>query len=296
MLALSCRMRKRVSLQRLVTLWVLSIGLLTGAFGLLYAYWHAKHSLRSTIGLTFLELAHQSADKVGLILEKEVEWVERLASTTDVVDAVTSGTGVAFDRPAFQRWRESQLRYFRSMVILDRQGRSVGGVISDVTRAHYNQQLWWPVVFEQRQIWVGELRSNEAGSGYWEVAVPITDRRGAVIGAIKVVIEKDQLFASVFRSRIGETGHVMLLTSRGLVLACPILPSTQHRVVQVEEGRCSMRPTPFPTRDGWRRRTTDMEKRAASSASRRSSSVPISRRPASGSFLFARIRMKPMRR
>ncbi|MDF0645193.1 MAG: ATP-binding protein [Nitrospira sp.] len=227
-------MRKRVSLQRLVTLWVLSIGLLTGAFGLLYAYWHAKHSLRSTIGLTFLELAHQSADKVGLILEKEVEWVERLASTTDVVDAVTSGTGVAFDRPAFQRWRESQLRYFRSMVILDRQGRSVGGVISDVTRAHYNQQLWWPVVFEQRQIWVGELRSNEAGSGYWEVAVPITDRRGAVIGAIKVVIEKDQLFASVFRSRIGETGHVMLLTSRGLVLACPILPSTQHRVVQVE--------------------------------------------------------------
>jgi PAS domain S-box-containing protein len=203
-------------------------------FGLAYAYWHAKHSLRSTIGLTFLELAHQSADKVGLILEKEVEWVERLASTTEVVDAVTAGTGVAFDRPAFQRWRESQLQYFRSMVVLDRRGRSLGGVTSEITRTHYNQQLWWPVVFQQRKIWAGELQSNEAGSGYWEVAVPVADRQGAVIGAIKVVIEKDRLFTSVFRSRIGETGHVMLLNSRGLVLACPILHPAQHRVVQAE--------------------------------------------------------------
>ncbi len=232
--ALSCCMRKRVSLQRLVTLSVLSIGLLAGTIGLAYAYWYAKQSLRAAIGLTFQELAHQSADKVGLILDKEVEWVERLASTTEVVEAVTGGTGVAFDRPAFQRWRESQLRYFRSMVVLDRQGRSVGGVTSDATRTHYNQQLWWPVVFEQRKLWAGELRSNEAGYGYWEVAVPVTDHRRAVIGAIKVVIEKDQLFDSVFRSRIGETGHVMLLNSGGLVLACPVLPPAQHRVVQAE--------------------------------------------------------------
>jgi len=227
-------MRKRVSLQRLVTFSVLSIGLLTGAFGLAYAYWHAKHSLRATIGLTFQELAHQSADKVGLILDKEVEWVERLASTAEVVEAVKLGAGLAFDRPALQRWRENQLRYFRSIVVLDRRGRSVGGVTSDVTRIHYNQQPWWPVVFEQRRIWAGDLRSNDAGYGYWEVAVPITDHDGSFVGAMKVVLEKDQLFASVFRSRIGETGHVMLVNSRGLVLACPILPLARHGVLQVE--------------------------------------------------------------
>jgi PAS domain S-box-containing protein len=201
---------------------------------LAYAYWHAKHSLRTTIGLTFQELAHQSADKIGLLLDKEVEWVERLGSMPEVVEAIEAGTGLAINRPAFQRWRDSQLRYFRSMVVLDRHGRSVGGVTSDVTRTYYNQQLWWPVVFERRKIWAGELQSNEAGYGYWEVAVPITDHNGSVIGAMKVVIEKDQLFASVFRSRIGETGHVMLLNSRGLVLACPTLPLAQHRVVQVE--------------------------------------------------------------
>jgi PAS domain S-box-containing protein len=227
-------MRKRVSLQRLVTLSVLSIGLLTGAFALAYAYWQAKHSLRGSIGLTFQELAHQSADKVGLILEKEVEWVERLGSLPEVVGAVKAGTGLTFDQPAFQRWRESQLRYFRSIVILDREGRSVGGAISEATRAHYNQQPWWPVLFEQKRTWAGELRSDEGGHGHWEVAAPVIDRNDDVIGAIKVVIGGDQLFASVFRSRIGESGHVMLLNNRGRVLVCPTLPPDQHYPIRAE--------------------------------------------------------------
>lgn len=229
-------MRKRVSLQRLVTLSILSLGLLTGSLGLAYAYWQAKHSLRTGIGLTFQELAHQSADKVGLILDKEVEWVERLGSMPEVAEAVKARTGLSFDQPAFQRWRDSQLRYFRSVMVLDREGRSVGGVTSETTRSHYSRQPWWPVLFEQRRTWAGELRSDEAGNGYWEIAVPVMDRGGEVVGAVKVVIGKDQLFASVFRSRIGESGHVMLLNDRGRVLACPVLPSERHHTVQIEGG------------------------------------------------------------
>ena len=38
-----CTMRKQVSLQRSITLSVLSIGLLSGAFGLAYAYWQTIH-------------------------------------------------------------------------------------------------------------------------------------------------------------------------------------------------------------------------------------------------------------
>lgn len=236
MLALLCRMSKRVSLQRLVTLSVLSIGLLTGTLGLAYAYWQAKLSLRTTVGLTFQELAHQSADKVGLIFDKEVEWVERLGSMSEVIDAVKAGTGPAFDRPALQRWRDSQLRYFLSIAVLDHRGRSVGGVTSDITRTHYSQQPWWPVVFEQRRTWAGGLRSDEAGHGYWEVATPILDHGGLVIGAIKVVIETDQLLASVLRSRIGESGHVMLLNDHGTVLACPTLLPAQHHPASSDQG------------------------------------------------------------
>jgi two-component system, NtrC family, sensor kinase len=238
-------MRKRVSLQRLITLSVLSIGLFAGTVGLGYAYWHAKHSLRTTIGFTFQELARQSADKVGLILDKEVEWVERLGAMPEVVEAVKAGTGLTFDRPAFQRWRNTQLRYFRSMVVLDRQGRSVGGVTSDATRTHYNLQPWWPVVFDQRRIWAGELGSDETGYGYWEVVVPVLEHGGDVVGAIKVVIEKDRLFASVLRSRIGDTGHVMLVNTQGAVLACPVLSPAEHRPVLVQGGSFPDRARPL---------------------------------------------------
>ena len=92
----------------------------------------------------------------------------------------------------------------------------------------YSRQPWWPVVFDQRRLWVGELRLDERGYGNLEIAVPIVDEAGAVLGAIKGVIEKDQLLSSVLRSRIGETGHVMLVGPQGIVLACPLLPPGRH--------------------------------------------------------------------
>ena len=66
--------------------------------------------------------------KSGLILEKEIEWVERLSSLPEVREAVREGTRLTFNQPVLQRWKESQRPYFRSLVILDRRGRSVGGV------------------------------------------------------------------------------------------------------------------------------------------------------------------------
>jgi PAS domain S-box-containing protein len=221
-------MRKQVSLQRSITLSVLSIGLLSGVFGLAYAYWQTKHSFREAIGLGFQELARQSADKVGLILEKEIEWVERLSSLPQVREAVREGTRLTFDQQVLERWKESQRPYFRSLEILDRQGRSVGGPTSESTRTYYSRQPWWPVVFEQRQLWVGELRLDERGYGNLEIAVPVIDEDGAVLGAIKAVIEKDQLLTSVLRSRIGSSGHAMLVGPQGRVLACPLLPPGQH--------------------------------------------------------------------
>ncbi len=223
-----CPMRKRVSLQRSITLSVLSIGLLSGAFGLAYSYWQTKHSFREAIGLGFQELARQSADKVGLILEKEIEWVERLSSLPQVREAVRDGTRLTFDQQILERWKESQRPYFRSLEILDRQGRSVGGATSEDIKTQYSRQPWWSVVFDQRRLWVGKLRLDEMGDGDLEIAVPIVSDDGTVLGAMKAVIEKDQLLTSVLRSRIGDTGHVMLVGPQGTVLACPLLSPGRH--------------------------------------------------------------------
>lgn len=221
-------MRKRVTLQRLITLSVFSIGLLSGTIGLAYAYWQAKQSLRATIGVTFQELAHQSADKTALILTKEIEWVERLSALPEVRGAVKKGIRLALDTPEFQQWREEQQQYFRSLLILDRQGRLVGGITSDTTRRHYAEQPWWSVVFVEKRSWAGDLRLDDSGQTYWEIAIPIRDELGTVLGALKAVIGRAELFDSVLRSRIGKTGHVMLVGENGSVLACPLLPPALH--------------------------------------------------------------------
>ncbi len=244
-------MRKRVSLERLITLSVLVIGLLFGTIGLAYTYWYAKDTRRHTVGLTFQELARQSAENVGLLLTKEIEWVEQLGALPVVRTAARRGARLLFDDPDLRRVREAQQRYFTSMVIVDREGHAVGGVTSDVTRAHYRQQPWWPVVFEQGRVWGGNLNRDEAGRWYWEVAVPIQEADRHVVGVLKVVIGRDDLLASILRSRIGQTGHVMLLDEAGMVLACALLePALHARFLGLGRERGS-RVTPAPTETSW---------------------------------------------
>lgn len=220
-------MGKRISLQRLITLYILLIGLLSGALGLGYAYWHAKQTRRTTIGLYFQELARHNADKVGLVLAKEIEWVERLGALPEVREAVRQGIRLSLDKPKLQQWRDEQRQYFLSLAVIDRRGQLIGGTTSETTRAHYAQQPWWPIVFGQGRPWSSDLRLDEKGPGYWEVAVPISDR-GVVLGVLKAAIGMDELFAPVLRTRIGRTGHVMLLGQAGRVLACPILLPSLH--------------------------------------------------------------------
>lgn len=221
-------MRKRVSLERLITLSVVVIGLLFGAMGLAYTYWYAKDTRRHIVGLMFQELARQSADNVGLLLTKEIEWVEQLSTLPVVRAAARRGARLSFDDPDLRRVREAQQRYFTSMVVVDREGQAVGGMTSDVTRIHYKHQPWWPVVFEDGRPWGGDLNRDETGRWYWEVVAPIRGEEPGVLGALKVVIGRDDLLVSILRSRIGRTGHVMLLDETGMVLACGLLEAARH--------------------------------------------------------------------
>jgi len=250
-------MRKRVSLERLITLSVVVIGLFFGATGLAYTYWHAKDTRRQIVGLMFQELARQSAENVGLLLTKEIEWVEQLGALPVVHTAARQGARLSFENPDLRRVRESQQRYFTSMVIVDREGQAVGGVTSDVTRTHYKHQPWWSVVFEQGQPWGGDLNRDETGRWYWEVVVPIREAERGVVGALKVIIGRDDLLVSILGSRIGRTGHVMLLDEAGTVLACALLEPSRHRRFLGLGPEGVSRGTRMPTEAAWGEVGTD---------------------------------------
>ncbi|HEX2055703.1 MAG TPA: ATP-binding protein [Nitrospiraceae bacterium] len=227
------RARSDIGLESLITFSVLAIGILTGTAGLAYAYWHAERSLHDTVGTTFQELARQSGEKIALLLSKEVDWIQRLAALPEVREAVRTDSQPRLNDPPLRHWREQQAPYFRSLTMLDRNGRMTGGYTSEATRQHYSRQPWWPVVFNLRQPWMGDYRFDDDGQGYLEIVAPILERDTSVIGALKVMIGASPWFGSA-QSIIGKTGHVMLLSDTGMVLACPLLEPQLHRILVQE--------------------------------------------------------------
>ncbi|MBI5854777.1 MAG: PAS domain S-box protein, partial [Nitrospirae bacterium] len=221
---------KRISfsLQQAIAGSVLPIGLLCVILGTAYAYWSAEEAVRATVRTNFRELARQGADKVSLILTKEIQWVERLSASPEVQEAVAGGARLKLDPKAFHQWQKEQQRYFRSLVIVDREGRLVGTAPSESQREFYTHQDWWRTTVMDGHPWTGDFHVDDLGRGYWEVAVPIVTKNQAVQGALKVAIATDDLFASTLRVRIGRTGHVMLFGQDGRILACPIRSPSHH--------------------------------------------------------------------
>lgn len=221
--------RAEIGLESLITLSVLSVGILAGTVGLAYAYWNAKQSLYETVGTAFQELARQSSENLALLLSKEVEWIQRFSNAPEVRESVLEGLRPRLDDPALRRQRDRYHPYFRSFTIINRDGRMTGGYTSEATRVHYAQLPWWPVVFESGRSWVSPLSAEENGRRFLEIVVPIYDGEGAVIGALKAVIEASSWFGRE-NGRIGRTGHVMILSDTGMVLACPLLDPPLHRL------------------------------------------------------------------
>ena len=226
------RPKAGIGLESLITFSVLTIGILAGTAGLAYAYWHAERSLHDTVGTAFQELARQSGEKIALLLSKEVDWIQRLAALPEVRESVRADSPPRLNDPPLRHWREQQAPYFRSLIVLDRNGRMTGGYTSEATRLHYMRQPWWPIIFSLRQPWVGDYRFDDDGQGYLEIVAPILDRDN-VIGGLKVMIGLSPWFGSV-HSIIGKTGHVMLLSDTGMVLACPLLAPELHRILVQE--------------------------------------------------------------
>jgi PAS domain S-box-containing protein len=225
--------RADVGLESLISFSVLTIGILAGTAGFAYAYWHAERSLHDTVGTAFQELARQSGEKIALLLSKEVDWIQRLAALPQVHESVRADAQPRLNDPPLRHWREQQAPYFRSLTVLDRNGRMTGGYTSEATRLHYSRQPWWPIIFDLRRPWVGDYRFDDDGQGYLEIVAPILDRDNVAIGALKVMIGASPWFGSA-QSIIGKTGHVMLLSDTGMVLACPLLEPQLHRILVQE--------------------------------------------------------------
>ncbi|MDR4493653.1 MAG: ATP-binding protein [Nitrospirales bacterium] len=117
----------------------------------------------------------------------------------------------------------------RGFFITDRGGRVVAGLDANMPYLH-GETNWWKGAFHNGvgQPYLGPLEfDDQRGTYVFTLALPIMDSlRYEAIGVLHRIYDAKEFFApSIEIIRFGETGHVMLIDSHGVVLSCPILPT-----------------------------------------------------------------------
>ena len=117
----------------------------------------------------------------------------------------------------------------RALYITDIAGRIVASLDTTPSYLHA-QELWWKGAFHNGvgQPFLGPVTFDSHFQTYtFTLSLPIMDSlRYEAIGVLRRVYDAKEFFApSIDTIRFGETGHVMLIDSRGVVMSCPILPT-----------------------------------------------------------------------
>jgi signal transduction histidine kinase len=117
----------------------------------------------------------------------------------------------------------------RALFLTDAKGVLVASTAAQVAFVHRDQS-WWAAAYDKGvgQPHIGNVSFDPALGVYaFHISLPVMDRiRYRAIGVLHRVFDaREYLAPALFPIRFGKTGHVMLLDSQGIVMACPILPT-----------------------------------------------------------------------
>ncbi|MBM4124174.1 MAG: HAMP domain-containing protein [Nitrospira sp.] len=118
-----------------------------------------------------------------------------------------------------------------TLFLTDEEGALLVSLHSDRFPAYrHADQEWWQRAYGhgKGQTHIGTVAFDDAfGSYVFTLAIPVLDEsRQRVLGVLQSVFDAKEFFRpAIHPIRFGQTGHVMLIDSRGTVINCPILPT-----------------------------------------------------------------------
>ena len=117
----------------------------------------------------------------------------------------------------------------RALFLTDTRGVVVASTTPQIAFVHRDQG-WWAAAYDKGvgQPHIGNVSFDPTLGVYaFHISLPVMDRiRYRAIGVLHRVFDaREYLAPALFPIRFGKTGHVMLLDSQGIVMACPILPT-----------------------------------------------------------------------
>lgn len=215
-------------IRRRIVRSMLIIGIVPLVAGLYLTYLDGTNALRNSIGANFQELAKETANKVDMVIKKEIIDVQRLAISSEVKDAVKNkkyGSSELINYlNKFKSFNEKEVY---ALIVVDTKGRYVGGIKEDVEK-NYSNEKWFKDSINNSKVYVGDLKLDDTfGMHLMSIAAPVMDYE-RVIAVVVIKYSVDKLLEVVNSVRIEKTGHATLVDSKGSILMCPIFPPRSH--------------------------------------------------------------------
>lgn len=245
----------RTGLKNKLIWTMLGVGALPLMLAMILSYLQGTKSLQGVIGASFKALAYETSTKIDLLIEGEISRNIRHAAHPLIRSAI-SGFNQTLNDPVtrekyIQEARDGSTRSIleseasrilqsfqirKTLSVLATQALYVTdafGVlrasINDFPATFHNEKSDWKktITGGKEFVYIGPVTFNEKTASFLVTfAFPVLDDRGRAIGVLHHVFDAKEFFSgSIEPITFGETGHVMMIDSRGMVIDCPILPT-----------------------------------------------------------------------
>lgn len=260
----------RMGLKNKLIAVVIGVGTVPLILAMIFSYLQGNKSLTQVIGASFQALAHETSTKIDLLLKEEINGITHLASHPALILWVTQQNKYLKQIPPAKIDQEirqqSQVWSKQKPISLSPTTNRASHVLNDFLKndphaskntsalfvtnskgllassinfhpAYVNthRSSWEKIISGSLETFIGPLTQDPQSKEYnFEFAVPIKDHESQIVGVLHRVYSARNYFAYALETiTFGETGHVMLIDSDGVVLTCPILP-TGHRLADPE--------------------------------------------------------------
>ncbi|MBI3398901.1 MAG: PAS domain S-box protein [Deltaproteobacteria bacterium] len=216
-----------------VVVSILVAGIVPLIVGLCLTYLDGTTTRRNSIGVKFQEMARETANKIDMIIQKEVVDAQRFAISPDIGNAVKHRE---YEKDEINNYIKRFIEYgdekeVYSLIIVNANGEYIAG-LKETLKKNYSSERWFNDAFNngKGKVYVGDLKFDEvSGMHLMGIAVPVMDKRRA-IGAVVIKYRVDKLLEVINNVRIETTGHANLVDSSGTIIMCPIFPLKSHHI------------------------------------------------------------------
>ena len=254
------------SLKRKLVYIVIGVGVIPLVLAMAISYWQGNQSLIHTTGSSFKALALAASSTLDIIIREEFRKINHLSrhptlilstqahnSYTDRIPPSKLSTFISEQsrlwdeggrKPnslvnhrasrtlvSFLRRDTNRASATKALFVTDARGILIASTNDYPSFYKTDRSSWKAIMNEKKREFIGDLSLDPETQTYFiEMAVPIVDQDQKRVGVLhRLYLIKKFLSPFIEPIVFGDTGHIMLIDSKGKVLACPILP-TGHQL------------------------------------------------------------------